>query len=156
MQGRRQKCLVGAEPVIWTSGSLILNPLPSCEPLHKLCQSGWEGSLDRTVGSPQSLSQPLKVTGGQRLIQRSRGWRRQGDCRGIGQGQSLHRDTLVDGTEVPVNAPIFSPLFRVAIVQCSGILRQLYGQDVKHLVRRHPLLAGEQAPDRSLGCKVGA
>ena len=59
---------MGAEPVIWTSGSLILNLLPSCEPLHKLCQSGWEGSLDWTAGNPKSLSQPLKVTGGQRLV----------------------------------------------------------------------------------------
>jgi hypothetical protein len=43
MQSRRQKCLMGAEPAIQTSGSLILNLLPSCEPLHKLCQSGWQG-----------------------------------------------------------------------------------------------------------------
>jgi hypothetical protein len=45
------------------SHDLILGPLASSEPLDKLCQSGWEGSLDRTAGNPQALSQPLKVTG---------------------------------------------------------------------------------------------
>jgi hypothetical protein len=32
--------------------SLILGLLASCESLDKLCQSGWEGSLDRTAGNP--------------------------------------------------------------------------------------------------------
>jgi hypothetical protein len=34
------------------SGDLILENLVSSEPLDKLCQSGWEGSLDRTAGNP--------------------------------------------------------------------------------------------------------
>jgi hypothetical protein len=34
------------------SGDLILGNLVSSEPLDKLCQSGWEGSLDRTAGNP--------------------------------------------------------------------------------------------------------
>ena len=38
---------------------LILGLLASCESLDKLCQSGWEGSLDRTAGNPQALTQPL-------------------------------------------------------------------------------------------------
>ena len=38
---------------------LILGLLASCESLDKLCQSGWEGSLDRTTGNSQSLTQPL-------------------------------------------------------------------------------------------------
>jgi hypothetical protein len=42
--------------------------LASSEPLDKLGQSGWEESLDWTAGNPQSLSQPLKVTGVQRLV----------------------------------------------------------------------------------------
>jgi hypothetical protein len=62
----------------------------------------------------------------------------------------------MSSTNVPVHAPMFLPLFRVSAVQSSEILWQLCGQDVKHLVRHHPLLAGEQAPDRSLGCKVSA
>jgi hypothetical protein len=47
---------------------LILGLLASSEPFHKLRQSGWEGSLDRTAGNPQPISQPLKLTGGQGLI----------------------------------------------------------------------------------------
>jgi hypothetical protein len=34
------------------SGDLILGNLVSSEPLDKLCQSDWEGSLDRTAGNP--------------------------------------------------------------------------------------------------------
>jgi hypothetical protein len=47
---------------------LILGMLASCEPLHKLRQASREGSLDWSVGNPQSISQPLKLTGGQGLI----------------------------------------------------------------------------------------
>ena len=38
---------------------LILGLLASCESLDKLCQSGWEGSLDRTAGNSQSFSTPV-------------------------------------------------------------------------------------------------
>jgi hypothetical protein len=96
------------------SRDLILGLLASCEPLHKLCQAHWEGSLDQTVGDPQAFSQPLKVIGVQRLVRRhvSRGRKR--NCWGISLEQSLHRDTLISSTNVPVHAPMFLPLFRVS------------------------------------------
>jgi hypothetical protein len=40
------------DTVVLISGDLILGNLVSSEPLDKLCQSGWEGSLDRTAGNP--------------------------------------------------------------------------------------------------------
>jgi hypothetical protein len=57
-----------AEPSPLMRHDLILGLLASSEPFHKLRQSGWEGSLDRTAGNPQPISQPLKLTGGQGLI----------------------------------------------------------------------------------------
>jgi hypothetical protein len=47
---------------------LILGPLASREPFYKLRQASREGSLDWSVGNPQPISQPLKLTGGQGLI----------------------------------------------------------------------------------------
>jgi hypothetical protein len=70
----------------------------------------------------------LKVIGVQRLVRRhvSRGRKR--NCWRISLEQSLHRDTLISSTNVPVHAPMFLPLFRVSGAQSSGILWQMYEQ----------------------------
>jgi hypothetical protein len=39
----------------------------------------------------------------------------------------------MSGTIMPVNAPMFAPLFRISIVQSSGVLWQLCGQGIEHL-----------------------
>jgi hypothetical protein len=78
------------EPSPLRSRDLILGLLASCEPLHKLCQSGWEGSLDRTVGDAQALFKLLKVIGAPRLVRHRAGWTRKSNWWGSCREQSLH------------------------------------------------------------------
>ena len=85
--------------------TLILGLLPPCEPLDKFGQPSRKGSLDRTVGQPQPIPKPLKLTGVQQPVQRGIAWQRKRGCRSIGREQSLHRNTRAGGTNAPLNAP---------------------------------------------------
>ena len=107
---------------------LSLGLLTSGEPLHKLRQTRREGHLDWSIGNPQSISQPLEVTGIEGLIHPGMDWERKLDCRGFSRVQGLHRDTFISDTNVPVNAPLVAPLsglcrakqrYFVAIVRTS-------------------------------------
>ena len=69
--------------------NLLLGLLPSRESLHKISQASREGSLDRTIGDPHSLSKLLKVIGVQRLIQCSVGGDRKRYCRCVSPEQCL-------------------------------------------------------------------
>ena len=78
------------EPSPLRSHDLILGNLLSSEPLDKLCQSSWEGSLAWTVGDPQALFKLLKVIGAPRLVRHGAGWTRKPNWWGGCREQSLH------------------------------------------------------------------
>jgi hypothetical protein len=145
------RCSIRPNPRRWPVANLIFGLLPSCEPLHKLCQPSREGSLDWTADHSQEVSKSLKLLDIQTLVRQGVVWKGKRDRWRIRRKQGLHRDTLVGGTNAPLNAPCTSPcsgsLFRKTAGFCGECTITVLGVLCGRIRLRARMQVRQSAPD---------